>query len=146
MENDGGGKGTSSLPVSSSSPETSGKVNLNTATLAELQTLPGIGPKTAAQIDWAIEPKSLDVIADHPALDQIHVFERPEGFWAGVKAFRSFCQTLRNSHYDMVLDFHGIFKSGYAMGATRAATRTAFAFPLPRIRITDCCIDLFKTG
>ncbi|NLN92318.1 MAG: glycosyltransferase family 9 protein [Candidatus Hydrogenedens sp.] len=85
-----------------------------------------------AQIDWAIEPKSLDIISGHPALDQIHVFERPEGFRAGIRAFRSFCRTLRDGHYDMVLDFHGIFKSGYAMGATRAATRTAFAAPRSR--------------
>lgn len=82
-----------------------------------------------AQIDWAVEPKSADVITDHPALDQIHVFERSDSFWAGIKAFRGFCRHLRNSRYDMVLDFHGILKSGLAMRATRAASRIAFSAP-----------------
>ena len=85
-----------------------------------------------AQIDWAIEPKSLDVIAGHPALDQIHVFERPEGLWEGTRCFREFCATIKNNHYDMVLDFHGILKSGLVMRASRAKDRYAFTPPRSR--------------
>ena len=82
-----------------------------------------------AQIDWAIEPKSLDVITDHPALDQIHVFERPEGLWQGARIFKEFCTTIKNNRYDMVLDFHGILKSGLVLRASRAKDRYAFAPP-----------------
>ncbi len=82
-----------------------------------------------AQIDWAVEPKSLDIVSDHPALDQVHVFERPEGFWQGARVFREFCKTIRDNHYDMVLDFHGILKSGLVMRASRAKDRYAFAPP-----------------
>jgi comEA protein len=40
----------SSPSTSASSPTTSGKVNINTATVAELDTLPGIGPSYAQSI------------------------------------------------------------------------------------------------
>lgn len=82
-----------------------------------------------AQIDWAIEKKSLDIVAGHPALDQVHLFERPEGLLNGAREFRRFCRTLRENRYDVVLDFHGIFKSGWASLTTRAKDRYAFAPP-----------------
>lgn len=82
-----------------------------------------------AQIDWAVEPKSFDVISEHPALDQIHVFERPDGLWQGAKVFREFCNKIRDGHYDMVLDFHGILKSGLLTRASKAKDRYAFAPP-----------------
>jgi lipopolysaccharide heptosyltransferase I len=84
------------------------------------------------QIDWAVENKSLDIIAGHPALDQVHVFERPEGTWVGVKSFLAFCRTLKLNHYDMVIDFHGIFKSGAASWASRAGKRYGFSPPRGR--------------
>lgn len=82
-----------------------------------------------AQIDWAIEKKALDIVAGHPALDQVHVFERPEGLLNGIREFRQFCRTLRDNRYDVTIDFHGIFKSGWASRATRAKDRYAFAPP-----------------
>ncbi len=82
-----------------------------------------------AQIDWAVEPKSLDILSDHPALDQIHLFKRPEGFWKGTQVFRRFCRMIRECRYDMVFDFHGILKSGLVMRASRASQRYAFAPP-----------------
>lgn len=85
-----------------------------------------------AQIDWAIEDKSQGIISGHPALDQIHIFERPEGLANGVRVFRQFCRMLRNARYDMVIDFHGIFKSGYASWASGAKERYAFAPPRGR--------------
>ena len=85
-----------------------------------------------AQIDWAIEPKSKDVITDHPCLDQVLVFERPEKRMEAVRAFRAFCKQIRENRYDIVIDFHGLFKSGLMMRASRAKQR--FAFKPPRAR------------
>ena len=82
-----------------------------------------------AQIDWAVEKKALDIVAGHPAVDQVHVFERPEGLLNGIREFRQFCRTLRENRYDVAIDFHGIFKSGWASRATRAKDRYGFAPP-----------------
>jgi len=82
-----------------------------------------------AQIDFAVEPKSADILADHPAIDQVLVFERGAGFLDSVRAFRAFAAELRENRYDMVVDFHGILKSGLLMKATRASRRIAFAPP-----------------
>ncbi len=101
-----------------------------------------------AQIDWAVEPKSLDIISDHPALDQIHVFDRPEGFWRGARVFRDFCGHIRESKYDMILDFHGILKSGLVMRASRAKDRYAFAPPRAQEmshRFANHCVVLPST-
>lgn len=82
-----------------------------------------------AQIDWAVEPKSADVLLDHPALDQVLIFERPEGLWESARAFRRFCRQVRENRYDIVLDFHGILKSGLLVRASRAPKRYGFAPP-----------------
>lgn len=85
-----------------------------------------------AQIDWAVESKSLDLIEGHPALDRCLVFERPEGFWQGIASFRVFCRMIRAGRYDIVLDFHGILKSGLIARASRAPKRYGFSPPRAR--------------
>lgn len=85
-----------------------------------------------AQIDWAIESKSLDIIDGHPALDRCLVFERPEGFWRGISSFQKFCRQVRAARYDIVIDFHGILKSGLIARASRAPKRYGFAPPRAR--------------
>lgn len=85
-----------------------------------------------AQIDWAVEPKSADILEGHPALDRILVFDRPAGFVEGVKAFWGFCRQIRASHYDIVVDFHGILKSGLITAFSRAPERYGFARPRSR--------------
>ncbi|HOH28351.1 MAG TPA: glycosyltransferase family 9 protein [Candidatus Hydrogenedentes bacterium] len=101
-----------------------------------VRTLPGLHDLRAhyphAQIDWAIEDKSQDIISENPALDQILVFNRPEGLWNGIKAFTRFCRRLRANRYDIVVDFHGIFKSGVASRATGARERYGFSRPRGR--------------
>lgn len=83
-----------------------------------------------AQIDWAVEPKSLDVISGHPAIDQVLVFDRPRGNKrAAISAFRAFCKEIRQQHYDIAIDFHGLLKSGLIARATRAKERYGFARP-----------------
>ncbi len=82
-----------------------------------------------AQLDFAIEPKSQDVVTDHPAIDNVLLFERVDTAWQGSAAFLAFCRDLRDRRYDIVVDFHGILKSGLMARATGARKRYGFATP-----------------
>lgn len=82
-----------------------------------------------AQIDWAVEPKSKEVLEGHPAIDQVHVFERTDQAVEGTKAFVEFCRQVRKNRYDIAIDFHGILKSGLILKASGAKKRYAFAPP-----------------
>jgi len=82
-----------------------------------------------AQIDWAVEKKSAELIRDHPCLDQVLVFERPSEKWAGVREFLGFCRHVRANRYDIVLDFHGIFKTGMISAFSGAPDRYGFDRP-----------------
>ncbi|HQM34101.1 MAG TPA: glycosyltransferase family 9 protein [Candidatus Hydrogenedentes bacterium] len=82
-----------------------------------------------AHIDWVVEKKSADVCRDHPSLDGIIVFDRPEGAWNAAKSFLALCNAIRNRRYDIVIDFHGILKSGLLAWASRAPKRYGFARP-----------------
>lgn len=82
-----------------------------------------------AQIDFAIEPKSQDVVTEHPAIDNVLLFERVDTAWQGSTAFMAFCRVLRDRRYDIAVDFHGILKSGLMMRASGARKRYGFAPP-----------------
>lgn len=82
-----------------------------------------------AHIDWVVEKKSADICTDHPALDGLLVFDRPEGVWESTKSFLALCNDVRNRRYDIVIDFHGILKSGLIAWASRAPKRYGFARP-----------------
>jgi len=85
-----------------------------------------------AQLDWAVESKSADIVRGHPCLDQVLVFERPPGKRAAVKEFIDFCRRIRTSRYDILVDFHGIFKTGAICAYSGAPDR--YGFDRPRAR------------
>lgn len=85
-----------------------------------------------AQIDWAVERKSADVVRGHPALDKVWVIERGAGLFKAVRSFASLCMGVRRTRYDVVLDYHGILKSGVIAGFSRARDRYGFARPRSR--------------
>ncbi|MBI5095711.1 MAG: glycosyltransferase family 9 protein [Candidatus Hydrogenedentes bacterium] len=86
-----------------------------------------------AQIDWAVERKSADIVEGHPALDRVLIYERTNARTLdSARTFLEFCQRIRKSHYDMVIDFHGIFKSGLVSLFSRAPQRFGFARPRAR--------------
>ena len=72
-----------------------------------------------AHITWVIEEAAADLIMDHPALDRVIISRRKSWlndlktgrFGRPVKEFIEFVQTLRDRPYDLVIDFHGLFKS-----------------------------------
>lgn len=82
-----------------------------------------------AQLDFAVEPKSAEVLTDHPALDNVLVFERVDAAWQGSAAFVQFCKEVRARRYDICVDFHGILKSGLVTRASGAAKRLGFEPP-----------------
>ena len=82
-----------------------------------------------AQIDWAVEPKSANVIEGHPALDHVLIFDREDSKIRSAVTFLKFILKIRRNRYDIILDFHGIFKSGLLSGFSKSATRCGFAGP-----------------
>ena len=82
-----------------------------------------------AQIDWVVEKKSADVLEGHPGIDQIIVFNRPEDTKSAAREFWALCKSIRANRYDIVIDFHGIAKSGLITALSGAAKRYGFSRP-----------------
>lgn len=72
-----------------------------------------------AHIDWVIEEAAADLIKDHPYLSRVLISRRKNWireFNGGVigkplAEIRSFIHDVRKRPYDLVIDFHGLFKS-----------------------------------
>jgi len=72
-----------------------------------------------ARIDWVIEEAAADLIKDHPYLDRVIVSRRKrwiKDLKGGVIGkpladIRAFIHEVRQRKYDLVIDFHGLFKS-----------------------------------
>jgi heptosyltransferase I len=94
-------------------------------TLPVLETLRKSYPD--AQIDWVVEETAADVIAGHPALDNVIVSPRKSLSRAAsggritecVREAARFVSRLRAVRYDLVIDFQGLFKSGVFVGLAR---------------------------
>ena len=87
-------------------------------TLPSLAALRKLYPK--ADITWVVEEASSDIIRGHPHLDRMIISRRKR--WVEnlkklhdikttIADIRSFVKTLRDRKYDIVIDFHGLFKS-----------------------------------
>ena len=86
-------------------------------TLPSLSALRRLYPD--AHITWVVEEAASDLVLNHPDLDRVLIFRRKswitdlkagrlKAAWEGFKAFRS---QLQDRPYDLVIDFHGLFKS-----------------------------------
>lgn len=75
-----------------------------------------------ARLYWAVEPGSAPLLAHHPALDTVLLFDRPRG--AG--AFVAFLRAVRALRADVVLDLQRHLKSGVISLASRAPVRVGF--------------------
>jgi lipopolysaccharide heptosyltransferase I len=90
-----------------------------------IRTLPAVKAiKTnfpAASITWIVEEPSKALIESQPEIDEVILFPRQrwsegikslKGWWRTIGEIRKFIRSLRNKKFDLVLDFHGILKSG----------------------------------
>lgn len=72
-----------------------------------------------ADITWVVEEAAADLLSGHPDLDRVLVSRRKA--WmkdlrrgritAPLREMRAFLRELRSRPYDLVIDFHGLFKS-----------------------------------
>jgi heptosyltransferase-1 len=107
-------------------------------TLPAASALRQLYPK--ARLAWLVERASASVVEGQPWLDEVIVFPREE-LRAALRTgrlptllalIRDTLRTLRAGHFDLVLDFHSILKSGLLSLATGAPTRVAYARPYGR--------------
>lgn len=61
-----------------------------------------------SRITWGVEPISAPLLLEHPAVDEVVVFQRG----GGLSAFREYVSELRSKTFDIVLDLQRHFKSG----------------------------------
>lgn len=77
----------------------------------------------AAHLGWAVEPPSAPLLAGHPWLDEVLVFERR----GGVRAFGPFLRRVRAGRWDVALDLGRGIKSAAIALASGARDRLGFA-------------------
>jgi lipopolysaccharide heptosyltransferase II len=75
-----------------------------------------------ARITWAVEPAAAALVAGHPALNEVLVFDRPHG----TPAFLRFLRQLRAQRPDLTLDLQRHLKSGVMSRASGAPVRLGF--------------------
>jgi heptosyltransferase I len=88
----------------------------------------------SAHITWLIEEAAAPLIIGHAALDRIIVSRRKswirnlrKGLWKSViREAAGLVQSLRDTAYDLVFDFHALLKSGVLVGLSRGRRKIGF--------------------
>jgi heptosyltransferase-1 len=102
-------------------------------TLPLLEVLRKNFPK--ARIDWVVEEEAGQIILGHPMIDHVLVSHRktwqksvrkPKERATALREMIAFIRKLRAYKYDLVIDLHGLFKSGILTGLSRAKRKIGF--------------------
>lgn len=104
-----------------------------THTLPALNALRNHFP--AAKITWLVEEASAEILKNHKALDRILICGRKKwikdflqsfSFINIAKEIKSFIKNLRDTEYDLVIDFQGLLKSGIWVFWARGKRKVGF--------------------
>jgi len=89
-----------------------------------------------ARITWLVEEAAAGLLAGHPAVDRLLVSRRkhwarelcrgPRRALAALGEVRRFLAQLRDTRYDLLLDFQGLLKSGVLVALARAQRKVGF--------------------
>ena len=94
-----------------------------------------------AYIAWIVEEASKDILEAHPEIDEVIIFPKkelaakiksPKTFFQGVNQFLMFIQEIRKKNFEVVIDFHGLFKSGIISFLSGAKDRVGFTKPFTK--------------
>jgi len=101
-------------------------------TLPSLSALRRLYP--GAHITWVVEEAAADLVTGHPCLDRVLIFRRKswiadlkkgrfKSAWCGFKAFQA---ELQSRPYDLVIDFHGLFKSSIVVALSKGKRKLGY--------------------
>jgi lipopolysaccharide heptosyltransferase I len=104
-----------------------------------VQTLPALEAikKTYpdSEVTWVVEDAAAGILDGHPLISRLLVSRRktwlrklrnPLTFVQGLFSIIRFIRELRDTKYDIAVDFQGLFKSGMLIGLARAARKVGF--------------------
>ncbi len=105
-----------------------------------IRTLPALNALKksfpGSHVAWLVEDKSESILTGHPQIDDLIILKRtkwqkqifkPFTFFPTIKEVFYFFGDLRKKKFDLVLDFHGILKSGIASFLSGANDRMGFS-------------------
>ncbi|MFC1567277.1 lipopolysaccharide heptosyltransferase II [Thermodesulfobacteriota bacterium] len=87
-----------------------------------------------AHITWLVEEAAYDLVKGHEALDRVLVSKRKRwlkdlrgsGCFKAVKESYGFLKELRDTHYDLILDFQALLKSGILIALAKGERKVGF--------------------
>lgn len=87
-----------------------------------------------AQIDWLVEEAAAELVQGHEALDRVLVWRRREFVGllrsgevsSAVKRFLNLLLALRDTRYDLIIDFQALLKSSLWIFLARGRRKTGF--------------------
>jgi heptosyltransferase I len=103
-----------------------------------IHTLPSLWSLRAhfpdAHITWLVEESAADLLAGHPALNRVLVVSRNTWVddlrtgrpYRALHGLVQFVRRLRDTHYDLVIDFQGLIKSALWVLLARGARKVGF--------------------
>ena len=101
-------------------------------TLPSLNALRHLYPD--AHITWVVEEEAADLVVNHPQLDRVIIFRRKSWinkikagqFRQALRDARLFLARLHSRRYDLVVDFHGLFKSSIIVCLSRGKRKLGY--------------------
>lgn len=103
-----------------------------------IHTLPALNALRAhfpdARITWLVEEAAADLVIGHPCVDNVIVSKRKQwikalfssSFPSALIKILTFIRALRETEYDMVIDFQGLLKSGVMVMLAKGKKKIGF--------------------
>jgi heptosyltransferase-1 len=87
-----------------------------------------------AHITWLVEEPASEIVTSHPAVDRVLVSDRKRwlrglrspGRWENLRQISGFLRTLRDTSYDVVIDFQGLLKSAVLIRWARGKRKIGY--------------------
>ena len=102
-------------------------------TLPALEAVKKIYPDS--ELTWVVEEAASGILEGHPLINRLLISRRkswlrmlksPGTFLQGLKGLWGFFLELRDTRYDIAVDFQGLLKSGLLIGLARAERKIGF--------------------